>query len=302
MKGTMKKNTKNLYYERMYSVLLYIQTHLDEDLTLESLAKMTFFSPIHFHRIFKGMFGETVIEHIRRIRMERAANRLVLGVSSVTDASFDAGYETVESFSRSFKKMFGCPPSKYPEKHWNILYSKNPGFVHYLPENARKGLKIITIEETTMDVRIEKITPIRVAFVRHVGPYVECTEAWNTLCSWGQKKGIFNGPVKVIGICYDDPQVTPADKIRYDACLTVDDSVKGEGEVGIQTIPAGEYAVALHKGPYTELEKSYGQLMGQWLPKSGREFGEQPSFEVYLNSPDETQPEELLTEIYLHLK
>ena len=297
----MKLSTKNTYHERILSALLHIQKNLDDELSLESLAAMTHFSPIHFHRIFKGMIGESVIEHVRRIRMERSAHHLANG-GSVTDEAFNAGYETVESFSRAFKKMFGCPPSKYLERHWEELYTRIPGEVHYLPDSARSGYIITFSKETEMDVTIKQIDPMRVAFVRHIGPYIECAKAWNTVCDWAQKNGVFNGEFKTIGICYDDPQVTPADKIRYDACLTVADTVEGEGEVGIQTIEGGEYAMVLHKGPYENLEKTYATLMGKWLPESGREYGGGVDFELYVNSPDQTPPEELLTEVYMPLK
>ncbi|MGL1863698.1 MAG: AraC family transcriptional regulator [Pseudodesulfovibrio sp.] len=298
----MKNTTKNLYHERMLTVLLHIQSHLDEDLSLESLAAMTYFSPIHFHRIFKGMIGETVVEHIRRIRLERAASKLAIGSTTVTDSAFEAGYETVESFSRAFKKMFGCPPSKYQQQHWETLYERLPGNVHYLPESARNGLTIKHNEEMTMEVRIENVEPMRVAFIRHIGPYMDCKVAWDKLCAWGGPKGIFSTNPKVIGICYDDPQVTPPEKIRYDACFTVGDHIEAEGEVGIQIIEGGEYAIVTHKGSYDGLEQTYAELMGQWLPQSGREFGSHVSFERYINSPDETPPEKLLTEIYLPLK
>jgi len=298
----MKSTTKNLYHERMLTVLVHIQSHLDEDLTLESLAEITFFSAVHFHRIFKGMFGETVVEHIRRIRLERAANRLASGYSTVTDAAFDARYETVESFSRTFKKMFGCPPSKYPEQHWKILYKKIPGSVHYLPDNARKGLTFQTNEETIMEVRVETVKPMRVAFIRHIGSYIECKPAWDKLAAWAGPKGIFNANPKCIGISYDDPQVTPPDKIRYDACFTVGDDIEAEGEVGIQTIDGGRFAIFTHKGSYEGLEATYAAIMGKWLPQSGQELGESPSFELYLNNPDETPPEKLLTEIHIPLK
>lgn len=298
----MKDTTKNIYFERMHTVLLHIQHHLDDDLTLESLAELTFFSPIHFHRIFKGMFGETVIEHIRRIRLERAAIQLFTNTASVTDAAFGARYETVESFSRAFKKMFGCPPSKYREHHWARFFEKQRGAVHYLPENARNALVPPNLKEMTMDVQVKTIDPMRVAFVRHVGPYIECEAAWRTLCDWAGPKGLINETARFLGICYDDPQVTPPEKIRYDACITVAPQTEGQGEVGIQTIDGGEYAVALHKGPYEHLELTYAELMGQWLPHSGREFGDHTSFEVYLNTPDATPPDQLLTEIYLPLK
>lgn len=299
----MKNTTKNLYHERILTVLLHIQSHLDEDLSLESLAEITYFSPVHFHRIFKGMMGETVVEHIRRIRLERAAMRLVCGQSTVTEASFDAGYETVESFSRAFRKMFGCPPSKYRDKHWEAMHARLPGIIHYLPETARDGLDIKPIGGTKMEVRIENIEPTKVIFVRHTGPYQDCETAWNTLCGWACPKGLCEvGTSKFIGVCYDDPQVTPPEKIRYDACIVIDREVEGEGEIGTQTLEGGEYAITTHKGPYTTIEKSYAQLMGQWLPQSGKQLRNAPCFEVYLNDPKATPPEDLLTELHLPLQ
>lgn len=297
----MKTKTKSLYHERILTVLIHIQSHLDDDLSLESLAVLTHFSPIHFHRVFKGMMGETVVEHIRRIRLERSALKLVCNQCNVTEATFDAGYETVESFSRAFRKMFGCPPSKYRDRHLASIHERLPGHVHYMLEEDRTGMDISPSKGVFMKVRIETIEEMDVIFVRHVGPYEQCETAWNTLCEWACPKGLCQETTKFIGVCYDDPQVTPADKIRYDACLTVGSKVQGEGSIGNQTLNGGDYAIVIHKGPYSDLEKTYAQLMGQWLPESGREFRNSPSFEIYLNDPKETPSEELLTEIYLPL-
>ena len=57
-----------------------------------------------------------------------------------------------------------------------------------------------------MDVRIEKIEPIRVACVRHTGPYEECAGAWNKLCGWAGPRGLFGPQTRMIGISYDDPR------------------------------------------------------------------------------------------------
>jgi AraC family transcriptional regulator len=298
----MKTTTQNTYYQRIHHVLLFIQSNLDGDLSLDTLAATAHFSPIHFHRIFKGMVGETLVEHVRRIRLERAAIRLSIGTSTVTDAAFDAGYGTVESFSRSFKKMFGCPPSKYQITHWEKLYKRIPGSVHFLPAEVRPNLVINREKETDMKVTITTVAPMQVAFVRNIGPYDGCQKAWKTLCNWAGPKGLLIETAKFIGVCYDDPQVTPAKNIRYDACISIDNNIEVEGEVGMQTLSGGEYAVALHKGPYSNLEKTYAELMGIWLPQSRREFREAPSFEIYLNDPENTPAEELLTELYLPLK
>ncbi|MEZ7198367.1 AraC family transcriptional regulator [Pseudodesulfovibrio karagichevae] len=298
----MKKNTRNLYFERMNTVLLHIQSHLDKNLSLDELAALTCFSPTHFHRIFKGMLGETVADHIRRIRLERAALRLAGGRQSVTGAAFDAGYETVESFSRAFKKMFGCPPSKYPERHWDAMYDRFPGLIHYRPDAARATFSLENRKETTMEVRIENVDAMRVAFIRKTGPYNQCEDAWKRLCAWAGPRGQLGGDAKFLGVGHDDPQVTPPDKIRYDACVTVGADAEGEGEVGIQTVGGGRYAVTTHKGPYGNLEGTYAELMGGWLPQSGERLGDNLCFELYRNDPQSTPPEELLTDIYISLE
>lgn len=103
-------------------------------------------------------------------------------------------------------------------------------------------------------------------------------------------------------ICHDDPEVTPPDKIRYDACIPVGNTFEATGHVGVQGIAGGEYAVYTHRGPYSQLGESYAKLCGQWLPASGREPGSTPCFEIYRNSPQNTPPDQLITDIYLPLQ
>jgi AraC family transcriptional regulator len=101
---------------------------------------------------------------------------------------------------------------------------------------------------------------------------------------------------------HDDPEVTPPDKVRYDACLVVDAPLKPEGDVGVQEISGGDYATATHQGPYEKLGETYARLCGEWLPGSGRELRSAPSLEIYRNSPMNTAPENLLTDVYLPLE
>ena len=67
-------------------------------------------------------------------------------------------------------------------------------------------------------------------------------------------------------------------------------------------IPGGDYAVVTHFGPYHKLGETYARLFGEWLPRSGRELGPSPSFEVYLNDPESTEPDDLLTDICVPLQ
>ncbi|MFW5489749.1 MAG: AraC family transcriptional regulator [Desulfovibrio sp.] len=290
------------YTQKMLNVLLFIQQHLDDPLDAARLAEICGYSPSHFHRVFKGMVGETLKEHIRRLRLERAALRLLASEKNVTDIAFGAGYETHEAFSRAFKQMFGKSPSAFRNEFTRPRFPEIPSGIHFQPENISENIALKPQGGPIMNVEIKQMKKNQVAFIRHTGPYAECRTAWEALCNWAGPKGLFGPDTRFIGACYDDPSITAPEKIRMDVCLTLSRPVEPEGQVGLQEIGGFECAVYLHKGPYEQLEKVYAELFGQWLPQSGREAQGGPSYEVYLNDCTQTTPEELLTEIWIPLK
>jgi AraC family transcriptional regulator len=280
----MRAGTQESYQERINRVLGHIRQELDAPLSLDELAEVACFSPFHFHRIFRGMVGESVKEHVRRLRLERAAERLRDSSAPVTDVAFDAGYQTHESFTRAFRAMFGETPSNFREN--------------------RRELRIQAAEGAASEplaVRIERFGLTRLAFVRHVGPFEGVGSAWQKLMAWAGRSGLMGPAAELMGVIHDDPEITPPERLRYDAALVVNERVRPAGEVGIQEIPPGEYAATTHKGSYETLYRTYARLCGGWLPQSGREARSAPSLELYRNTPSNTPPDELLTEIYLPL-
>jgi AraC family transcriptional regulator len=302
--GMMRPGTEQTYQERILRVLVHIQEHLDEALPLEALARVARFSPHHFHRIFGAMVGEPVKEHVRRLRLERAAYRLQFSNQPITSIAFEAGYETHESFIRAFRMMFGTSPSGFRKQRREHLRSVAPSGVHYLPEGRLEGFEPVQRGGLPMDVRLETLAPMKVAFVRHVGPYEDeaLTKTWEKLLNWAGSHGLLGPNTLKVGIGYDNPHVTPADKLRYDACVTVDKPFQPEGEIGTQEISGGEHAVVTHKGPYEKLHETYAYLYGDWLPKSGREPADMHGFTIYRRTTREAAPEELVTDIYLPLR
>jgi len=289
----MKTSTGQDYRERIVRTLVYIQQHLDDDLELEQLAAVAAFSHFHFHRIFRGLVGEPLKEHIRRLRLERAAGSLKRSGEPITQIALAAGFETHESFTRSFGAMFGISPSSYRAAHRDAPESNPSTRSDEVPGYDPPAYGDVP------PVEVKDLAPMRLVFSRHVGPYSEVGATWGRLMTWAGMRGLLGPGMMSIGIVYDDPDVTPPDKLRYDAAVTVNRPVEPEGEFGAMDLAGGSYAVVTHKGPYEELSKTYQRIYGGWLPQSGYSLRDVPAFEQYLNSPQTAKKEDLLTLIHV---
>jgi AraC family transcriptional regulator len=292
----MKPSTTQDYYERIVRTLIYIQRHLDDELELENLASVAAFSRYHFHRVFRGLVGESPKEHIRRLRLERAAQKLKQRDGPITEIALEAGFETHESFTRAFGVMFGVSPSGYRAAHQPAPQSTSGTHL-----DAVSGYHPPDYGEP-LPVEVKEMPSMKVVFLRHAGPYSQVGATWGRLMSWAGMRGLLGPQTRMIGIVYDDPDITPADKVRYDAAVVVNRPVQPEGEFGWREIPGGEYAVFTHQGAYENFENTYQRFFGGWLPGSGRELRDAEAFEEYLNSPMNTKAEDLLTRIHVPLR
>lgn len=276
------------YHERLNRVLLHIDRHRDEQITTERLAEIACLSPHHFHRIFRAMVGEPLGQYVQRVRLETAVVQLQTSERSVLEIALDAGYESAAAFSRAFAQRFGIAPSRCRRAHRFELQVR--------------AARFRTPHETMITPEIRTRTATPVVFVRHTGPYAEVGKAWEKVCAFAGRKELLGPQARALGISHDDPKITAADNLRYDACLTLDREIAPEAEVGVQTIAGGRYAVFVHCGPYELFQATYDAIFGDWLPQSGERLRDAPSFELYLNSPDKTPPPELRTEIWLPLE
>jgi AraC family transcriptional regulator len=288
--------TLRFYKQRMLVALAHIQQNLDASLVLDDLARRAGLSPYHFHRVFRGLVGEPLMAHIRRLRLERAARHLRQTPRRVIEIALEAGYDSHEAFTRAFKQTFGFAPAEFRRCRATARTVSANG-IHF--GDGPHDFRATTAR--TMAVTIDRLPPTRVAYLRHVGPYSACGPVWARLCTWMGKEGYLGPGCRLLGVCYDDPDVVPPSRIRYDACVTVDRAFQPAAGLRVQTLAGGDYARATHFGPYEQLGKTYARLLGRWLPRSGRYARDLPCFEAYLNDPDSTAPADLITDIYLPL-
>ncbi|MDF1839441.1 MAG: GyrI-like domain-containing protein, partial [Planctomycetota bacterium] len=249
----------------------------------------------------RGLVGEPLATHVRRLRLERAALLLRTGQEPIIQIALDSAYDSHEAFTRAFNRAFGISPSRYrdgePPRHLPApshthFQSPNGGDITYEP---------IQYDMSSREIQIKTYPKRRVAFLRHVGPYIEVGPTWGRFCGMLGPLGLLGPETKIFGAPHDDPDVTPPDKLRYDACVEVDDSFEPKGELGVQELGGGKYAVLVHEGPYENFGQSYGELYARQFSDGKSKPGEGPCLEFYLNSPEDTAPADLRSEIWVPL-
>ncbi len=291
------------YRSRVNHVMDYIDRHIAEPLDLAALAGVANFSPFHFHRIFTIMTGETPADYVRRIRMERAASFLLNDKRmTVTEIAEACGFGSVSLFSRSFRACLGVTAKEYRlrEKaifvHNGLRYSKTgqllsknlkPDF-DFDAQLCTVNLKNIILMDAK--IGIKEMPEIKVAYIRYSGAYDQIGKTYEKLMKWAGPRGLLTPETKTITIYQDDPAVTAIEKVRQDACITLDHDIAVEGEIGKSVIPGGKYAVGRFQVDSKGFEKAWN-TMCLWLADNGYQYNGSP-YELYYNSlegPDNGQ-------------
>jgi AraC family transcriptional regulator len=293
--------TSEKYEEAILSTLIHIQTHLESDLNLETLAERAGFSAYHYHRIFREVIGEPLKEYVRRLRIDRAAYRLRVSEETILQIAIDAGFKTHESFTRAFTRQFHITPSVFRDNYLRASRGrKKQAQPKYIADYKAE------VEPTSGQVRLEHVRPIIVAFVRHVGPYDKLLDKdspmsvlWEELFAWGNANQLINADSLLIGIPQDDPSITPPEKQRFDVCVQIPEFRNPSGHIGCQTISAGLFGVSRHYGSFDNLAEAYMHIYDSLITSGKYNLRVQTPFEVYGHSQVKGDMRIHFTDVYL---
>jgi AraC family transcriptional regulator len=299
----MKPDTRSFYHQVVERVVDHLRTHLDDAPELGALASMANLSPYHFHRIFRGMAGETALEMLRRLRLERAAWRLRTSQASVTMIAFEAGFETHEAFTRAFRASFGAPPSEFRRLPNGQVILAAPSGVHFRVGQEFDPFIPLETGVSTMPLAIEQFPATRLATVRHRGPYNQIGAAFGRLSAIAGPAGLFAQPdALVVAIYHDDPESKAIEELQSDAAVSIGDGVPMPDGLHESTIPAGRYACWTHIGPFEGLGDAWTRFMGQAIPAESLRVAPGPAFEVYRSDMRTTPKEQLRTDLYVPIE
>ncbi|MCP4550213.1 MAG: AraC family transcriptional regulator [bacterium] len=296
----MKDDTLRIYRNRISAVLTHILQYLDRPLSLEALAVVAMFSPFHFHRVFKGQVGESVMDLVRRLKLERAGQTLIDSDRQIVSIALEAGYESHESFSRAFRTAFGESPSRFREIRKAVPPLPAPSGVHYSADGRLVGFVPISQRSSIMEGKILKLEQRRIFCLRHVGPYPEIGPAFGQLYQQALAQNPELMKSEWLAIFHDDPENTAPEKLRSDACVVIPEGVELKCEDGyrMDTIEAGSYATTRHIGSYMNLGRTWQEFVGTWIPAQGQKVRNGYCFEIYINDCQTTPEEQLITDLY----
>ncbi|MEK5444136.1 AraC family transcriptional regulator [Fredinandcohnia sp. FSL W7-1320] len=261
--------------KELNQVIDYIENRLTDDLSLERISEYAGVSDYHFRKIFFYLSGLTLSEYIKNRKLSEANKDLLHG-DKVTDVAFKYGYQSVDGFTRAFKKWSGFLPS-------DVIKTG-------ISKSFPKLSFVITVKGgTSMEFRIEDKPAFNLVGVSKRVPM--------------QFEGVNNEIVKLAQSITDEQKEEMHSLQNIDPYEIVNASyhadanfIKEEGDlthmIGVLTtenqvsdrldivpVEACTWAIFPNEGPFpSTLQETMAKTYSEWLPSSDYEVINVPSF------------------------
>ncbi len=277
---------------KIHQALLYIKKNLSKKILWDDVSRHCGVSRFHFHRLFTAQMKETPGDLLKRLRLERAAALLVMKENiSISEVALECGYSSQANLSKAFKIHFGVTPREVQRalapKNSNIGKNKSKYGKDFKIDELYPIAEIVaSIKEALMNVEIKKISERRVIYSTSPQGYTKDSieNTWKGLIGNAMTLlSMKRDEIVTMGLGYDNPQVTPENKCRYDACIVVEGSQKVGDNFQIQKFPSGNYACFHFKGKKTDLTQFYLNIYSNWFSSNKYEPGDFPLIENYLD-------------------
>lgn len=247
--------------------LFIIERNLTSALTLASIAENCDTSRFHLAHAFGESTGLSVMDYVRTRRLTEAARALASGASNILDVALGASYSSHEAFSRAFKAQFG----KTPEEVRSDKSVAGLSIVDALRHLEHPHVKI-------SDPGLETTGELLFVGQSEVIAYRDTQKIagqWQRFMSGSCAEIEHKKPTIPVGVTMQDEEggmsyVCAAEVTRFGRIP------RGLTKV---TLAPSTYLVFEHQGHVTELDQTYAAIWDEWLPSSGRNPDNAPSFQ-----------------------
>ncbi|WP_152083571.1 helix-turn-helix domain-containing protein [Enterobacter oligotrophicus] len=106
----------------------WIEEHIDQAPAVEDVCKRSGYTPRHIQKLFSDVTGKTVGDYIRKRRLTRAAILVTFTKKSIYHIAMELNFSTQQTFSRAFRREFGCSPLQYRSRKYLQCSRLTPRF------------------------------------------------------------------------------------------------------------------------------------------------------------------------------
>lgn len=298
------------YRERIGKVITYIEEHCCQPLNLDTLAGVSHFSKYHFTRVFTAVAGMTPMAFVNQKRIQHSLPLLTGTNQTMLEIAGQCGFESVSVYNAHFKKHYGCTPSSIrssgqKDRNFASAFSNKQAESAPPTDYNRPGRNPLLRRAWDQMVQMKQIADVEVAYVRHIGSYLDTYMAWDKLTLWAGQQGLHAENQQFIGISMDSGDLVEESACRYDACITLPQDFEREAhlpQIAFKTLSGGLYAVYAYYDTIDKFVLAYESMLSVWLPGSGYEADERPCLEFCLNDPKKDKEGKCKVELYIPIK
>ncbi len=281
--GNFAKEIKGSMLRELNQVMAYIEDHLTDDLSLEAIAEYAGVSDYHFRKIFQYLSGITLGEYVKNRRMSEANKDLLRG-DRVTDVAFRYGYESMDGFTRAFRKCSGILPSEVTRLGMSKSF-------------PRLSFAITVKGGNMMEFRIENMPAFSFAGISKRVPMqfeginkeiVKLAESITDAQREEMRRLQNLSPYEIVNVSYDADasfMKEEGELTHMIGVLTTHEAVSPQ----LERIPvkASAWAVFPNEGPFPEtLQQTWARTYSEWLPSSDYEVIDAPGFSFTRMDPN----------------
>ncbi|MGD9047862.1 MAG: AraC family transcriptional regulator [Anaerolineae bacterium] len=251
----------------------YIEDHLQSAITVADMAGAVSFSLYHFCRIFNQSSHHTPYDYLMRRRLAEAARALLRTDDRILDIALDYQFNSPETFSRAFKRVFGLQPSQWRKQgrldRWRLMPRLTLAHLQHL----HKGAYLKPIEQEREPFQLAGLmTLVQPALEQ---PAEAIAELWSLAARElaHPEAGSIGG--RYYGLaCYQEGWEERG--FLYTAGSALDPSAPSGAQavahsaLVVKSIPGLVFARFVHKGRRRDLPLTLDYIYHTWLPKSGR--------------------------------
>lgn len=259
--------------EVINKAITFIFEHLDQDITVDDIAKHCSYSKYHLMRMFKQNTEETLYQFMKRLRLERSALRIKMDKhASITEIGEEFGY-SASNFSSAFKKHLNLSPADFRKSSEQM--TENSAFFH--------GVSMDHAEQSEGLITVEMLDDFFVVYERRKGNYHNLDYEWGEFV----KKYAFlaDDDTLYLDCTVDDPSITDENQCMYELCQTVSPdhpALKEHPEILLHSFEGGKYGVYHFKGHPQFLFMVYQEVFCRWLTRTGHRLERnKPIFDIY---------------------